>query len=146
MSGMGIEGRPVRVQLRRTKGWRMPANTLKCDRTTTRGNPFVCHRKGAPGAHCRRVTPDATYCCLDTYEEWVRSGFEDRPSRCMSIMAGLDGLDGYPARTAHVEAVKAARGYNLACWCGLDVDCHCDIQIELANTASGLDGEGERRG
>ncbi|MBF9653902.1 DUF4326 domain-containing protein, partial [Streptococcus pseudopneumoniae] len=31
---------PVRIQLRRTKGWRMPANTVKVDRTTIYGNPF----------------------------------------------------------------------------------------------------------
>ena len=30
-----------RIQLRRTKGWRMPANTLKVDRSTIFGNPFI---------------------------------------------------------------------------------------------------------
>ena len=28
------------MQLRRAKGWRMPANTVKVDRTTLFGNPF----------------------------------------------------------------------------------------------------------
>ena len=31
---------PERIQLRRTKGWRMPANTVKVDRSTKWGNPF----------------------------------------------------------------------------------------------------------
>jgi hypothetical protein len=31
---------PVRVQLSRRKGWRMPPNTVKVDRTTKWGNPF----------------------------------------------------------------------------------------------------------
>jgi hypothetical protein len=31
---------PRRVQLRRSKGWRMPENTLKVDRSTRWGNPF----------------------------------------------------------------------------------------------------------
>jgi len=31
---------PHRVQLRRTKGWRIPANTVKVDRTTPWGNPY----------------------------------------------------------------------------------------------------------
>ena len=31
---------PTRIQLRRTKGWRMPENTVKVDRTTRWGNPF----------------------------------------------------------------------------------------------------------
>jgi len=32
--------KPYRVKLSRTKGWRMPENTLKVDRTTRWGNPF----------------------------------------------------------------------------------------------------------
>jgi hypothetical protein len=31
---------PKRIQLRRTKGWRMPANTVKVDRSAKYGNPF----------------------------------------------------------------------------------------------------------
>lgn len=31
---------PERIQLRRTKGWRMPPNTVKVDRSTKWGNPF----------------------------------------------------------------------------------------------------------
>ena len=34
-------GLPKRIQLRRTKGWRMPDNTVKVDRSTKWGNPFV---------------------------------------------------------------------------------------------------------
>lgn len=32
---------PQRIQLRRTKGWRMPPNTVKVDRTTRWGNPYL---------------------------------------------------------------------------------------------------------
>lgn len=32
---------PQRIQLKRTKGWRMPENTVKVDRTTKWGNPYV---------------------------------------------------------------------------------------------------------
>jgi hypothetical protein len=31
---------PARIQLKRTKGWRMPPNTVKVDRATRFGNPF----------------------------------------------------------------------------------------------------------
>lgn len=34
-------GEPYRVQLRRTKGWRMPENSLKVDRSTRWGNPYT---------------------------------------------------------------------------------------------------------
>lgn len=32
--------RPIRIQLSRAKGWRMPSNTMKVDRSTVWGNPF----------------------------------------------------------------------------------------------------------
>ena len=41
-----VAAKPVRVQLRRTKGWRMPANTVKVDRTTRWGNDFVMAHEG----------------------------------------------------------------------------------------------------
>lgn len=31
--------KPSRFQLKRTKGWRLPLNTVKVDRTTKWGNP-----------------------------------------------------------------------------------------------------------
>jgi len=31
---------PIRVQLSRAKGWRMPPNTVKVDRSTRWGNPY----------------------------------------------------------------------------------------------------------
>jgi hypothetical protein len=35
-----VHMKPHRVQLSRAKGWRMPANSVKVDRTTLFGNPF----------------------------------------------------------------------------------------------------------
>jgi hypothetical protein len=37
---------PQRIQLKRVKGWRMPPNCVKVDRTTKWGNPF---KVGNPG-------------------------------------------------------------------------------------------------
>lgn len=38
---------PERIQLRRTKGWRMPANTVKVTRPGKWGNPFTSANSGA---------------------------------------------------------------------------------------------------
>jgi Domain of unknown function (DUF4326) len=48
-----------RIQLSRTKGWRMPANTVKVDRTTKWGNPFVV---GEHGTHAE---------CIAQYRKWI---------------------------------------------------------------------------
>ncbi len=37
---------PVRVQLQRTKGWKMPPNTVKVDRTSRWGNPWTAANTG----------------------------------------------------------------------------------------------------
>lgn len=37
---------PERIQLRRTKGWRLPENTVKVDRSTPFGNPYVAGPEG----------------------------------------------------------------------------------------------------
>ena len=34
-----------RVQLKRTKGWRMPPDTVKVDRQTIYGNPFAMEKR-----------------------------------------------------------------------------------------------------
>lgn len=40
------ERKPSRIQLRRRKGWRMPPNTVKVDRTTRFGNPYQAGKDG----------------------------------------------------------------------------------------------------
>ena len=37
---------PIRVKLERSRGWRMPANTVKVDRTTAWGNPYDVNEYG----------------------------------------------------------------------------------------------------
>lgn len=43
--------KPERIQLKRTKGWRMPENTVKVDRSSEWENPFVVGRDGT-AAEC----------------------------------------------------------------------------------------------
>jgi hypothetical protein len=40
------EAKPVRIQLRRTKGWKMPPDTVKVDRSTQWGNDFIAGEDG----------------------------------------------------------------------------------------------------
>jgi len=44
------EAVPVRVQLSRKKGWKMPPNTVKVTRPTAWGNPFLVSEHGQQGA------------------------------------------------------------------------------------------------
>ena len=40
---------PERIQLSRTKGWRLPPNTVKVDRSTRWGNPYQAGQDGDGG-------------------------------------------------------------------------------------------------
>jgi hypothetical protein len=100
---------PHRVQLRRTKVWRMPPNTVKVDRATRFGNPF---RPGSPGIPDRRTA-------VKLFEHAFRSGELTRDD---------------PDSPFTPQRIRAElRGKNLACWCGLDEPCHADVLLAIAN-------------
>lgn len=108
--------KPIRVRLSRAKGWRMPPNTVKVDRSTKWGNPFVAGDVGIPDA-----------------AEAVR--------RFKAAVIGFEAGDSYCRPNAHPESyigqiirdAKELRGLNLACWCALDAPCHADVLLEIAN-------------
>ncbi len=100
---------PIRVQRQRTKGWKMPANTVYVGRPTLWGNPYEI------GTHSNALGR-----AVKTVEEAVRLYREviwDAPDA--RHMAGY--------------AREQLRGKNLACWCRLDQPCHADVLLEIAN-------------
>jgi len=114
---------PIRIQLRRTKGWRMPENTVKVDRTSGWGNP---HRIGAfldRGPYAGTTVRDAMHSVV-LFREWATAALRG------------DGMDGVTAEQAK-NALAELRGKNLACWCALDAPCHADVLLELANKPEG---------
>lgn len=117
---MQTQGRtmPERITLSRAKGWRMPANTVKVDRTTKWGNPFV----GDPAA------------CV--------AAFRDLYTGSCKVSVGPDlpikGMAFIPP--FHLPDVTELRGKNLACWCKPGEPCHADVLLELANGPYPEDG------
>lgn len=114
---------PARIQLRRTRGWRMPAGAVKVDRTTLFGNPFSAEAFGRPQA-------------VALHRSWITGEISDA-----EISAGYtrDLAEQLITRRRRVcEALPTLRGRDLACWCSLpepyDCDvCHAAALLELAN-------------
>jgi hypothetical protein len=103
---------PKRIQLSRAKGWRMPPNTKKVDRSTRWGNPFTIENARECG-----------YCGADAgMREFVVQTFRE-----MLSDAEFCGDVGYP------DDLSALRGKNLACWCPIGSPCHADVLLEMAN-------------
>lgn len=113
--------KPKRVQLSRRKGWRMPPNTIKVDRTTRWGNPFVV------GVHGTRAD------CV-RWLELTLAGF-----LVLGFRKDEDGQYVTDKADSYRKMVKRDRrlliGKNLACWCPADQPCHADILLRVAEKA-----------
>ncbi len=87
----------------------MPPDTVKIDRTTRWGNPFVIGKDG--------TRED----CIALYRRFVAG---NAATKRPDVLASRQFVAG------HIHELK---GRNLACWCPLDGPCHADILLELAN-------------
>ena len=109
---------PVRIQRKRTKGWKMPEGAVYVGRPTRWGNPFEVGEA---------VTPQIA---VERYALHLREYFGFLEREIHRVFA--------PLPVTSVEAdrwIAPLRGKNLACWCPLDQPCHADVLLELANVA-----------
>jgi hypothetical protein len=102
--------KPRRVQLRRTAGWRMPANTVSVARPTKWGNPWRIEE------YRGEITDD------DRRGLAVRDFEGELGSRIFGILPTIE------------EVRRELRGKNLACWCPRGKLCHADVLLEVANS------------
>lgn len=105
---------PKRIQLSRRRGWRMPPNTIKVDRSTGYGNPFVIGEVPPPAfaAYSTTKVVDAAEAVALYRKLMIRN------------LATSDNV---------VDQLLKLRGKNLACWCRPGSPCHADVLLEFAN-------------
>ena len=113
--------KPQRIQLRRTKGWRMPPNTVKVARPTKWGNPFKV--ADCIDAEFASDVPTARKVCVEAFRDWLRG----------DPWATGDTPEWETRRKALLNALPQLRGKALACFCPLDQPCHADVLLELSN-------------
>jgi len=123
---------PIRVQRKRTRGYRLPPNTKSVTRPGPFGNPFTVaaaeewHREhGAPS----NETPQDT--AVRWFKEWI-----DGAKVCPEL----------PPPPSKDEIRSKLRGFNLACYCPLGSACHVDVLLPIANGPYAADGTGDVRG
>lgn len=112
--------KPKRIQLSRRKGWKVPPNSVKVDRTTKWGNPFNVRYYVEQVGYSEQFARD-TACqffrdCVTGKDEAINPDYQKK----------LDWIR---------ENVSQLRGKNLACWCRPGELCHADVLLELANKA-----------
>ena len=117
---------PVRIQLSRKKGWRMPPNTVKVSRPSKWGNPFAVWRDH-----------DGKWFVSDGPCHWPvaskAEGLALAVDKHAEQMRARYNVAVYGAATDLLELQRELRGKNLACWCNLDHPCHADVLLEIAN-------------
>lgn len=101
---------PERIQRKRTKGWRMPMDTVVVTRGTKWGNPCIVNPRAGYGTGSKHA-PN-----VPTAEEAV-AFYREYLKECPDLLSALTEL----------------RGKHLACFCPLDQPCHADVLLELAN-------------
>lgn len=101
---------PKRIQLKRTRGWKMPPNTVKVDRSTMWGNPFDVSNP-----------PHDVGDVVEWYRWWLNN--ELAAPWCK-----------WAGPYVKMEARRHLRGKNLACWCKEGGPCHADVLLEIANS------------
>jgi len=124
---------PQRIQLKRTKGWRLPPNCVVVARPSVFGNPLTVKaaREAGYGTHNldgSRATEAESHRRLS---EWCVSLFR----RWLTNPKQMDYIG--PVAEKRKEKLLARlpelRGKDLACWCKIGAPCHADVLIELAN-------------
>lgn len=101
---------PIRVQLRRAKGWKMPPDTVSVARPGKFGNPFKV-------GELRPVPPDGV----------------ESPRTAAEAVRGFSDWIATPGNGMLELAMRDLRGKNLACFCPLDAPCHADVLLDLVN-------------
>lgn len=101
---------PIRIQRKRTPGWKMPPNTVYVGRPTKWGNPWFVE-----GDLVKIVNKK-------TAQVWIEGG--GGLKACLAM---------YRAHAIKCLPVKELKGKNLACFCRTDQPCHADVLLQLAN-------------
>jgi len=107
---------PKRIQRKRTKGWRMPENTVSVCRPGRWGNTFQ--------------VGSTAWIPVDSFGTWSKEPHppltREEAVQCFRYSATFQARE-FPG------LFEPLRGKDLACWCRLDQPCHADVLLELAN-------------
>ena len=98
---------PKRIQRKRTKGWRMPPNTVYVGRPSKWGNPFKVE-----GRNVIHLDNRLTFNSHEKALEYSLNRFN---------------------ALVYIYDLSELKGKDLACWCKIGEPCHADILLKLAN-------------
>jgi hypothetical protein len=106
----------------------MPEGTVYVGRPTRWGNLWSIGSDGlvvGPGRFYSHDPSASRALAVALYRDWLRIGNQS---------PALSGTQDYAVtRRIVLDSLGELEGLDLACWCPLDVPCHADVLLELAN-------------
>ena len=119
-----------RIQRKRTKGWKMPENTVYVGRPTKWGNPLklVGDCIYIDAGYRRKILCPWVYLCEGNIQHLI---FLYRNLWNGKKFTNSD-LKYWSDRFKELD-LSELTGKNLACFCPLSSPCHADVLIELCN-------------
>ena len=112
--------KPKRIQIKRVKGFKLPTNTKCVNRGTKYGNPYKVVKRQYD--YCI-VTKNSIY-----FDENTCRTLKEANEKAIELFK--EYLNDFKIN----EIVADLKGKNLACFCSLDVPCHADYLLEIANS------------
>lgn len=119
---LSLSGRPIRIQRKRIRGWRMPADAIYVGRPTLWGNPFTIKAAIETDFANEATAPQFV---VDCFRDWLGASRSGRD--------WWAGPESDRRRKAILDRLGTLRGKNLVCFCRPDRPCHADVLLELAN-------------
>ena len=127
-----IMNKPVRIQRKRTKGWRLPENTVCVTRPRPWGNPFRIGGWFMVGDPDPKARFRMSWC--EARDEEIANL---TPGKFTLIETASQAVSMFRrmCESGHFtrEQLEEIRGKNLACFCKEVAPCHADVLLELAN-------------
>lgn len=125
--------KPIRVQRKRVKGWKMPSNTVSVTRPGKFGNPF----KVGNGNMYMYNSHIKHWELFRGGEQTTKDAVEMFKNCLIKAITGNEqdiSVSVYRHFADMKHFLPQLKGKNLACFCSLDQpDCHADVLIELSN-------------
>ncbi|PHN06966.1 DUF4326 domain-containing protein [Flavilitoribacter nigricans] len=106
---------PKRIQRKRVRGWKMPANAVSVTRPGRFGNPFPAEKFGRERS-------------IEMFRDLLNGKWYSDMHPYGNEYINKHGLPSH-------KLIKAfLGGKDLACWCKEGDPCHADVLIEIANS------------
>jgi hypothetical protein len=137
--------KPIRLQRKRTKGFKLKANNglpiVYVGRGSLWGNPFrvVMYSDGkwavkSDGSEkCNEILINNCKSFYDTRDEAATDAIKCYNYWLLPYRHGDSLMEFYKTMAEFESVITNLKGKNLSCWCSLDEKCHADFLLELAN-------------